>query len=144
MQISARNRWNGIVEQVIPGAVNTEISVKLESGETVHSIITCHSAERLELAPGKPVIALVKASSVMLSVGETAPAIGARNVLPGKVAGVVEGPVNGEVTVDTNNGLGIAAVVTWGSVERLEICLGTPVYALFKASSVMLALPEGN
>ena len=67
MEISARNVLKGKVKEVTPGAVNNEIIVELPGGIEVVSIITKSSSERLKLAPGKEVYAVVKASNVMIA-----------------------------------------------------------------------------
>jgi molybdopterin-binding protein len=67
MDISARNTLKGTVKHVSPGAVNTEITVELPGGAEVVSIITKASAERLKLAVGKEVFAVIKASDVMIA-----------------------------------------------------------------------------
>ena len=67
MQISARNTLKGRVKHIAPGAVNTEVTVELPGGAEVVSIITKSSAERLHLAPGQEVYAVVKASDVMIA-----------------------------------------------------------------------------
>jgi molybdopterin-binding protein len=67
MKISARNVLKGKVKQVITGAVNNEIIVELPGGIEVTSIITKSSSERLELATGKEVYAVIKASNVMIA-----------------------------------------------------------------------------
>jgi molybdopterin-binding protein len=66
MNISARNMLKGKVIKIEPGAVNTEVTVELPGGAEIVSIITKSSAERLKIAVGKDVYAIVKASSVML------------------------------------------------------------------------------
>jgi molybdopterin-binding protein len=66
MEISARNVLKGKVKQVTPGAVNSEIIVEITGGTDVVSIITKSSADRLGLAPGKQVYAIIKASNVMI------------------------------------------------------------------------------
>ncbi len=66
MEISARNMLKGKVKQITPGAVNTEVIVEVAGGAEVVSIITKSSAERLGLAVGKDVYAIVKASNVMI------------------------------------------------------------------------------
>jgi molybdopterin-binding protein len=68
MKISARNVLKGKVKKVIPGVVNSEVVIETASGETIVSIITKESAESLELAEGKKVYAVVKASNVMVAV----------------------------------------------------------------------------
>ena len=67
MNISARNTLKGKVKSVEPGAVNTEVIIELADGIEVVSIITKDSAERLQLARGKEVYAVVKASDVMVA-----------------------------------------------------------------------------
>jgi molybdate transport system regulatory protein len=68
-RLSARNQLRGIVQAVRRGAVNTEVPLMLEGGALVTAIITNDSAQALELAPGKPALAVFKASSVILGVG---------------------------------------------------------------------------
>jgi len=70
MQISARNVLKGTVKSVNHGAVNSEIVVELPGGQELVSIITKSSAERLGLAEGKDVCAVVKASNVMVATEE--------------------------------------------------------------------------
>lgn len=67
MKISARNVLKGTVKSVTTGAVNNEIVVELPGGMEVVSIITKSSSERLQLAPGKEVYAVIKASNVMIA-----------------------------------------------------------------------------
>jgi molybdopterin-binding protein len=68
MKISARYMLKGKVKQVKPGAVNTEVLVELPGGPEIVSIITKESAEKLGLAPGKEVYAIIKASNVMIGI----------------------------------------------------------------------------
>jgi len=67
MEISARNVLKGIVKEIVPGAVNTEVVIELLNGGEIVSIITKDSAERLALTNGKEVYAVVKASDVMVA-----------------------------------------------------------------------------
>ena len=68
MKISARNMLKGKVKQVKPGVVNSEVIVELPGGAQIISIITKESADRLGLAVGKEVYAIIKASNVMIGV----------------------------------------------------------------------------
>jgi molybdopterin-binding protein len=67
MEISARNSLQGKVKKVSPGAVNTEVVVEIANGLEVVAIITKESAERLGIAVGKEVYAVIKASDVMIA-----------------------------------------------------------------------------
>jgi len=68
MKISARNVLKGKVVKIKPGAVNTEVIIKIPGGTEIVSIITKTSAENLGLTIGKQVYAVVKASSVMVAI----------------------------------------------------------------------------
>jgi molybdopterin-binding protein len=68
MEISARNNLRGKIKKLVPGAVNTEVTVELPGGAEVVSIITKDSAERLKLAKGKEASVVIKASDVMIAV----------------------------------------------------------------------------
>jgi len=56
-------------DRVLPGAVNTEVTVELANRLEVVAIITKESAERLNLTVGKEVYAIIKASDVMIATG---------------------------------------------------------------------------
>lgn len=66
---SARNRISGTVVSVEPGAVNSEVILDIGGGKTLCAIVTGKSAEAMELAPGKRMTALIKASQVILALG---------------------------------------------------------------------------
>lgn len=68
MEVSARNSLKGTVKKIVPGSVNTEVTLEVAPGVEVVSIITKSSAERLGLSEGKTAYAVVKASEVMIAV----------------------------------------------------------------------------
>ncbi|MFW6147311.1 MAG: TOBE domain-containing protein [Thermodesulfobacteriota bacterium] len=68
MRISARNTLTGKVTNVVHGMVSSEVTVELPGGIEVVSVITKTSAENLELAEGKEVTVVIKASNVMIAV----------------------------------------------------------------------------
>lgn len=65
--------------------------------------------------------------------------ISARNVLKGKVKSIVHGAVNSEVVVELPGGTEITSIITKSSAEKLGLKEGHEIYAVIKASSVMLA-----
>ena len=65
--------------------------------------------------------------------------ISARNVFRGKVKEVTKGAVNAEVKVDIGGGQVLVSVITNSSVETLNLKAGSEVYAVIKASNVMIA-----
>ena len=67
METSARNQLRGTVKSVSIGAVMAEVIVDV-NGIDVVAAITKDSAERLALADGKSVVAVIKATDVMIGV----------------------------------------------------------------------------
>jgi molybdopterin-binding protein len=66
--------------------------------------------------------------------------LSARNVIKGKVKEVINGAVNSEVIITTANGETIVSIITKDSVENLGLKVGKDVYAVIKASNVMVAV----
>jgi molybdate transport system regulatory protein len=67
-RLSASNQLPGKVNRIHPGAVNTEVTVAIEAGGTITSIVTRDSVENLGLAEGMDVLAIFDAASVIVGV----------------------------------------------------------------------------
>jgi molybdopterin-binding protein len=66
--------------------------------------------------------------------------LSARNVLKGKVKSVKHGAVNSEVVVQLQGGLEIVSIITKTSTENLSLKEGKDVYAIIKATNVILGV----
>jgi molybdate transport system regulatory protein len=64
--------------------------------------------------------------------------ISARNVLPGTVNSVEKGAVNAEVVLTLWGGETAASIITNASVDALQLEPGKSVFAIIKASEVMI------
>jgi molybdopterin-binding protein len=64
--LSARNRLEGTVRAVKIEGLLAEVELDVTRGARLVAVITRESAESLELAPGMPATAVVKATSVMV------------------------------------------------------------------------------
>lgn len=64
--------------------------------------------------------------------------LSARNVLKGKVKKIVDGAVNSEVIIELPGGAEITSIITKSSAENLNLKEGSSVYAIIKASNVMI------
>jgi molybdopterin-binding protein len=62
-----------------------------------------------------------------------------RNVLKGKVAKVTHGAVNSEVAVQLPGRVEVISIITKKSAKDLTLSKGKQVYAIIKASNVMIA-----
>jgi len=66
--------------------------------------------------------------------------LSARNVLKGKVKQVKHGVVNTEVIVELPGKIEIVSIITKESAQNLKLAKGKAVYAVIKASNVMIAV----
>ena len=66
--------------------------------------------------------------------------ISARNMLKGTVKQVKPGAVNAEVIVELDGGGQVVSIITRESADNLQLKAGKPVYAVIKASNVMIAV----
>lgn len=66
--------------------------------------------------------------------------ISARNTLKGKVKSVKTGTVNDEIIVELLGGCEVASIITKTSAEAFGLFPGKEVYAIIKASNVMIGV----
>jgi molybdopterin-binding protein len=66
--------------------------------------------------------------------------ISARNQIPGVVKSVRKGPVSTEVVITIAGGNEVVSSITTTSAERLKLREGSKVYAIVKASEVMVGI----
>ena len=65
MKLSARNQLEATVTSITEGAVTTLIELDV-GGQRLVASTTLEAARELELAEGRPVTAIIKASDVMI------------------------------------------------------------------------------
>ena len=68
--------------------------------------------------------------------------LSARNVLPGTVIKVTKGAVNAEVDIQLKGGDIVVSIITMGSLKTLGIKKGKKVFAVIKASNVMVGIED--
>ena len=136
--ISARNQLPATVKNVKKGAVNDEITLELAGGATLTAIITSESTQNLGLAAGKEAVAVIKASSVLVSTDETL-RLSARNRLAGTVSRIETGAVNSEVDVKVG-GNTFVAIITKHSAENMKLTVDQTVDVIVKASHVLVGV----
>ena len=66
--------------------------------------------------------------------------LSARNVLKGKVKSLQHGAVNSEVVVQLPGGIEIVSVITKTAAQNLDLKEGKEVYAIIKATNVILGI----
>jgi molybdopterin-binding protein len=66
--------------------------------------------------------------------------ISARNQIPGTVRMIKKGPVSTEVIISIAGGNEIVSSITTHSAEKMNLKEGSKVYAIMKASEVMVGI----
>ena len=137
MKLSARNQLPGVITQIDEGAVNAIVKLDV-SGTIISGTISMAAVKELELAPGKQAVAVIKATEVMVGIGEMR--LSARNRLPGKVIAIDEGAVNAIVKMEVCGGCIVSATISMAAVKDLELTVGCEAVAVIKATSVMFGV----
>lgn len=140
MKTSARNQFAGVVKTVEAGPVSTQLTIALKGGQEIVAALTTASAKRLKLKKGLEAIALVKASSVLLTTDLGGYRLSARNQLAGTVSRIDKGAVSTLVVLTLPGGSAISATVTNDAVEALSLKVGQAATAVFKAYAVIVAV----
>jgi molybdopterin-binding protein len=66
MQLSARNQLEGKIKNVELGAVMANIKIEIAEPGVITAVITKESAEKLGLAEGDDVCAIIKSTEVII------------------------------------------------------------------------------
>ncbi len=67
-RFSARNELKGTVSGFTKGAVNCQVKITLAGGSTMSAMVTNEAVADMGLKEGSPVVALIKASHVLVGV----------------------------------------------------------------------------
>ena len=134
MKLSARNQIAGKIVRIEEGAVNGIVTLEFAGGN-ISGTISMASIKELELAPGKDAAAIIKATEVMIGLGNLT--LSARNKINGTISSIEEGAVNAIVTLNVPGNNHISATISMDAVKELELSVGMDAIAVIKASSVM-------
>jgi PadR family transcriptional regulator AphA len=69
LRLSARNQLHGVITTVQHGEVMSTINALLGDGQPVTAAITRSSATELDLAPGDPIVLIIKSTEVIVAKG---------------------------------------------------------------------------
>ena len=142
MKTTARNQFAGTITAIDKGPVTTRVRLAMRGGQEIAATMTTEAAAQLKLRKGEEAIALVKSSEIVLVADFAGFAISAQNQLAGSLSRVQKGAVTSLVGLTLPGGAVITASVTNDAVDALGLRVGQDATAVFKASSVMLAVPR--
>lgn len=137
MKISARNQLHGTITKINEGAVNGIVTLDV-NGCAVSSTISMGSIKDLGLEVGKEACAVIKATEVMIGLGEMK--LSARNKFAGTIKEIKKGAVNAIVTIEACGGNVLTSTISLAAVEELGLEVGKEAVAVIKATSVMIAV----
>jgi molybdopterin-binding protein len=66
MEISARNKIKGTIEEITLGSVMAKVKINIGNGNVISSVVTIESVTDLKLKVGDDVYAIVKSTEVMI------------------------------------------------------------------------------
>jgi molybdate transport system regulatory protein len=140
MRTSARNQFQGKVEMISTGPINTEVTLAINGKDRLSAIVTSESVDHLGLSLGSDAYALIKASFIILAPADDHYITSARNRLCGTIRELRHGPVSSEAIIELEGGKTLTAIITEESAKAMQIDQGSPVCALIKASHVILGV----
>ncbi|MDH0301377.1 MULTISPECIES: TOBE domain-containing protein [unclassified Pseudomonas] len=141
MRTSARNQLQGRISGLRREGRHDRISLALGGGLEIEALITRGSTERLELALGGTVVALLKAGWVQL-LGDDEQAEAGSNCLKAKVEEILseeDGP--GEVRLALGNGQTLCAIAEAAWLAQHRVQPGSALRVQFHPSFVLLGVP---
>ncbi|RAX58345.1 hypothetical protein CCZ01_02705 [Helicobacter monodelphidis] len=136
MKISARNQLEGKIIRIQKGAVNTEVCLEI-GNEKITAIITNSSCQNLALQEGANAVAIIKASSVLIGLGEFK--ISARNQFSGTIESIQRGTVNAEVRIKVGTQT-ITSIITLNALSDLNLKEDDEVKVIVKASNILIGI----
>lgn len=140
LHTSARNQLMATLASIEPEGTNDRITLALAGGLQLIAAITHESTQRLQLAPGASVIALMKAG--WLSLEPPGHLAEGSNALPARVDSIARADAGpSEVRLSLSTGQTLCALVDNPRIAALDLAAGTPVTVCFDPGSVLLGRP---
>ncbi|MBU4435234.1 MAG: TOBE domain-containing protein, partial [Alphaproteobacteria bacterium] len=136
LRTSARNALRGVVARIGAGAVTVEVALSLGDGVEIVSVITRRSAEALDLAVGKPAVALIKSSFVSLARDVPSES----NRLPVVVVDREDDAAASEIGLALSAGKTLIATLSRREADALALSVGDGLFAVIDPSNVLLAV----
>lgn len=137
IRTSARNALRGVVASVEGDGVTAVVTLSLGADLTLRASITRRSVEDLDLAPGRPAIALIKSSFVRLGEGDGDG--DGENRLAGEIVDREAGEASAELTIALAAGKTLVATLKPADAAW-SLPIGAKVEARIAASDVILAV----
>ncbi|MDR3372741.1 MAG: TOBE domain-containing protein [Ancalomicrobiaceae bacterium] len=137
LRISTRNVFRAEVVAIDRSAVDVDVTMQLTADQSIHSIVTNGAADDLQLAPGRRVLALVKAPFIDLGPVDGSGAFPC-NRFRGTIVSRIDSDRSSEIRLAIGDGKTLLAVLTLARAEELGLVEGGEAAATFDPSHVIL------
>ncbi|THJ74572.1 TOBE domain-containing protein [Candidatus Frankia alpina] len=139
MILSIRNRFAGIITEIVDGSVMGTVTMNIPGGQTLTATVTMDAIKDLGIAVGTAVEALVKSTDIAVATTEVS-GLSIRNRLPGALVGLDSGDAMSVARIKVGEEIELTAAITRAAAEELKLEPGTPVTALIKSTEVSLSV----
>ena len=139
VRISARNQLKAKVVKIQKGAVESEIFLHLQSGDTIMAIITNDSLNNLRLTDDMELHAFFKANALTVS-NDTQLKKSGMNRFVGKVIRIEKDSFSAEVIIELNGGNRICSTISIDLLNELNLKEQMSVSAFCKPKSIILGI----
>ena len=116
----------------------THVTLTTLGGDSISTMITNDSLERLGIGPGSLLSAEIKAPWVVLQKSVEKPRCSADNILKGVITRITKGTINVEYAARIEDGTEMCSIVAAEGSNNLDIQLGESVWILFTCFAVVL------
>jgi molybdate transport system regulatory protein len=144
LRSSTRNQWLGDVLSIKQGETSAIVTLQLSDGGQLMARVGQAFVKAIGLAPGNPVIAIVKAPMVHLQKAMGDYEMTAENRYEGRVKAIHSDEVTAEIIVGLPSGLQVVTSLSAHGVDVLGIETGDEVWVCFDADDVILAARPGR
>ncbi|MDL2207768.1 TOBE domain-containing protein [Desulfovibrio sp. OttesenSCG-928-F20] len=135
---SARNSFYGKVRRVEKGGVQSRVELDTPDGQSLVTLVTNTSVERLGLEPGRLIGAEVKAPWLTLERCDRPGTSSAENCREGHICRIMADAINTECAVSLPDGTELCAIVSTQGFAKLDLGVGDAARVLFGAYAVIL------
>ena len=139
MAAITRNKFIGMVTEIKRRGISSDIELTTDGKYKIHSNISNDSLNRLRIKKGSKAIAIIKASSVLVS-GSNGMEFSAENKFCGKVIAVIRCRITTDITIELESGNNVGSTVTNENYAEMNLKKGDRACAFFKASDVIIGI----
>lgn len=135
---SARNAFYGKIKAIRKGDIQTLVDIVTLHNQTITTIITNDSRDRLMLHEGVFISAEIKAPWILIHKCQQEPECSAENRFPGTIRRLLQGKLNTECVLQVSDDIELCALLSTHRAQELGLQVGDRVWAVFNSSAVVL------